>query len=126
MGTKISLDKRTIMPITLIQLTPFRLALDLARLSPQRTAQDGTTSNIPADILPVAGTDQIAGYSWEGCELDIPVLNGSITSNNAPPLYVGQGLQTSLSSGSPAWTESASWGCSAVRGSFLQPATWVA
>ena len=134
MGANISLRREDDMAITLMQLTPglavvqtpLTLALDLGRSSQKRAAQEGAASNIPADTLPVAGQDQTVADGWEGRELDIPLIDGGITPTATSPLYLGRGLQASLNAGSPAWKDSASWGCSAVRGAFLQPATWVA
>jgi len=122
------------MAITLMQLThglaavqiPLSLSQNLGRLSQKRAAQEGAAGNIPADTLPVAGQDQTVAYGWKGHELDFRIIDGGIIPNNAPPLYFGWGLRASLSGGSPAWRGSAAWGCSAVRGAFLQPATWVA
>jgi hypothetical protein len=122
------------MAIILMQLTPGLAAVqiplslfqDLGAPSERRATQEGAASNISTDTLPVSGPDQTVDYRWEGRELDIPLIDGGIASNNAPSCFLGRGLQASLSAGSPAWKDSASWGCSAVRGAFLQPATWVA
>lgn len=120
METHISLNERTTMPITLMQLAPglaavqipLSLSQDLGRRSQKYAAQDGTTGNIPADTLPVAGQDQTVAYGWDGREVDFSLIEGGITPNNAPRLYFGLGLQASFDAGSPAWKDSAAWGCS--------------
>jgi hypothetical protein len=137
MGTHISLNERTTrttMPITPMQLTPglavvqipLSLSQNLGRLSQKYAAQDGAAGNIPADTFPVAGQDQTVAYGWDGREVDLSLIDVGITPNNSPRLYFGRGLQASFNAGSPAWKDSASWGCSAVRGAGLQPATWIA
>jgi len=122
------------MAITLMQLAPglavvqipLSLSQDLGRLSQKRTAQAATAGNIPADTLPVAGSGRTAAYEWEERELDIPLIDGGIAAIHAPSCYLGRGLQASLNGSSPEWKDSASWGCLAVQGAYLQPATWVA
>jgi len=105
--------------------TPLSLFQNLGRLSQKRAAPEDAAGNIPADTLPVADQDQNVAYGWDGLDLDVRIIDGGIILNNASPLYMGRGIQASLSGGSPAWRDSAAWGCSAVRGAFLQPATWV-
>jgi hypothetical protein len=130
----ISLNQRTTMAITLMKPTPglaavqipLSLCQNLDRLSHQYAAQDGATSNIPADTLPAGGEDQGPTYGWDGQGLDFSLIDGGMTPNKAPAFYFIPGLQASIGGGSPAWKDSASWGCSAARGTFQQPAAWVA
>lgn len=112
MEANISLDKKTLMTITLMQTTQgpavvqtsLSLSLNLGRLSHKHAAQQGATGNIPADTLAAPDPDRTVALGWDGLACDISLTGG----------------------GSAPWKDSASWGSLAARSATLQTTVCVA